>query len=71
MQRNEGPASYPGRPVAGLPPEVSWMPDPAAAASARSNHTLTLDPTGEQCARTAPSENPNSKFSRSVNAACF
>lgn len=61
MQRNESPA-YPGRPVAGILPEVSWVPDPN-----RSNSGLNFELASEQCSRTAApaAENP-SKISRSV-----
>ena len=62
MQRSEGPA-YPGRPVTGIPPEVSWMSDQSSSA-ARSNSALTFDPsaTGEQCSRT---ESSTGKLGRS------
>ena len=71
MQRSEGPASYSGRPVAGsIPREVSWISD-VVAASARSNHALNFDPTGEQCARTAPPENRHSRSASYIQCAVY
>ena len=58
MQRNEGPA-YHGRPVGGILPEVSWIPD-----ASRSNSAILFDPTGEHCSRTAPAESTSGKISR-------
>ena len=58
MQRSEGPA-YPGRPVGGIPPEVSWMSEAAARSSA-------FDPTGE---RTVAGDSPAaSKLNRSASS---
>lgn len=56
MQRNEGPA-YHGRPVGGIPPEVSWI-----ASASRSNPAIQFDPTGEHCSRTAPADNTGGKI---------
>ena len=56
MQRNEGPA-YHGRPVGGIPPEVSWI-----ASASRSNPAIQFDPTGEHCSRTVPADNTSGKI---------
>jgi hypothetical protein len=58
MQRNEGPA-YHGRPVGGVPPEVSWTVNASASGS---NSVIQFDPTGEHCSRTAPAENTGGKI---------
>ena len=57
MQRSEGPA-YPGRPVGGIPPEVSWMTEAAAAVAGRSS---AFDPTNE---RGPVADNATSKLNR-------
>lgn len=66
MQRNEGPA-YTGRPVASIPPEVSWIAaDPSTGAGRSANSALGFDPVaGEQCSRTA-ADTSTGKLSRSA-----
>ena len=58
MQRSEGPA-YPGRPVGGIPPEVSWMTEAASAAAA--GRSSAFDPTSE---RGTVADNAASKLNR-------